>query len=113
VPSRLCGIKGFTSKKWSLNCFKKIGFSNQCSEIWYFNTVNTRKKCFFICMYSWFIGEKNVDEKGILNKCLQCDEDNSGPVFKYYSGRTRRNSGIRSEIDRPEDSIYNMTQCYY
>lgn len=64
-------------------------------------------------MKSWITGEKNVDDEGNLNKCLQCDEDKSGPVFKYYSGRTRRNSGITSEIDRPEDTIYNMTQCYY
>lgn len=64
-------------------------------------------------MKSWATGEPNVDEDGNLNECLQCDEDKSGPVFKYYSGRTRRNSGIRSEIDRPSDSIYNMTQCYY
>jgi hypothetical protein len=92
---------------------ENIGFTKQCSEIWYFNTVNTRKECFYICMKSWAIGEKNVDENGNLNKCLQCDEDKSGPVFKYYSGRTRRNSGIFSEIDRPGDSIYNMTQCYY
>lgn len=40
---------------------------------------------------------------GHLNPCLQCDEDKSGTLFKYYSGRTRRNSGIKSEIDRPED----------
>ena len=50
---------------------------------------------------------------GKLNACLQCDEDKSGPVFKFFAGRTRRNSGIKSEIDRPEDQVYNMTQCYY
>jgi hypothetical protein len=48
-----------------------------------------------------------------LNKCLECDEDISGPIFKYESGRTRRNSGIKSEIDRPIDQIYNLTHCYY
>jgi len=50
---------------------------------------------------------------GELNKCLQCDEDKSGPIFKYESGRTRRNSGIKSEIDRPVDQIYNVSHCYY
>lgn len=49
-----------------------------------------------------------VKPDGSLNSCLQCDEDESGPVFKYYSGRTRRNSGIESEIPRPSDSIYPM-----
>ena len=113
APVRKCGMKGFVNKNWSLNCLKDLGLTDSCSEIWYFNTVNTRKKCFDICMWSWFINEPNVDDKGNLNTCLQCDEDLSGPVFKYYSGRTRRNSGIHSEIDRPSDEIYNITHCYY
>ena len=53
-------------------------------------------------MWSWITGEANI-VNGKLNKCLQCDEDKSGPIFKWYAGRTRRNSGIHSEIDRPED----------
>ena len=36
-----------------------------------------------------------------LNACLQCDECKSGPKFKKIAGRTRRNSGIRSAIERP------------
>ena len=64
-------------------------------------------------MLSWIMNEPNVDKDGNLNKCLNCDEVISGPVFKYYSGRTRRNSGIKSEIDRPSDQIYNITHCYY
>ncbi len=55
----------------------------------------------------------NTNSDGTLNSCLQCDEDKSGPVFKFFSGRSRRNSGIKSEIDRPNDQIYNMTHCYY
>jgi hypothetical protein len=50
---------------------------------------------------------------GSLNPCIQCDEDLSGPIFKYYSGRTRRNSGIKSEIDRPGDQVYDIDQCYF
>lgn len=113
APVRKCGMQGFLSKTWAMNCLLSLGFTESCAEIWYFNTVNTRNKCSAICIWSWITNEPNVDENGNLNKCLQCDEDQSGPVFKYYSGRTRRNSGIHSEIDRPSDEIYNITHCYY
>ena len=36
-----------------------------------------------------------------LNDCLQCDEDEAGPVFKAVAGRTRRRSGLESAIARP------------
>ena len=43
-----------------------------------------------------------------LNECLQCDEDNAGPIFTAFGGRTRRRSGLKSEIVRPCDSIYRI-----
>jgi len=112
-PVRLCGVKGFFSKKWGMKCLQNLGFTYPCSQIWFYNTINTRKECGLTCMWSWVTHRPYVKPDGNLNNCLQCDEDKSGPVFKYYSGRTRRDSGITSEIDRPNDQIYNMTQCYY
>ena len=49
----------------------------------------------------------------MCSDCIQCDEDKSGPNFKYFSGRTRRNSGIPSSIYRPPQTVYNMTHCYW
>lgn len=40
---------------------------------------------------------------GKLNKCILCDENKSGPIFKYFAGRNRRNSGIESELPRPDE----------
>ncbi|GBG30903.1 Hypothetical Protein FCC1311_071242 [Hondaea fermentalgiana] len=37
-----------------------------------------------------------------LNSCLQCDECRSGPIFQKVAGRTRRDSGIASQIARPD-----------
>jgi len=54
-----------------------------------------------------------ADKDGNLNECIMCDEVMSGPIFKYFSGRSRRNSGIVSEITRPEEQIYEMSHCYY
>ena len=65
-------------------------------------------------MLSWIHHEPNNKPNSTdLNDCLQCDEDNSGPNFKFFSGRTRRNSGIPSAIERPPEDIFNLTHCYW
>ena len=46
---------------------------------------------------------------GSLNDCIQCDEDQSGAVFKAIAGRTRRNSGLASALCRPCDSVYQVS----
>ena len=47
-----------------------------------------------------------------LNKCLQCDEDKSGPVFKSVAGRARRNSGLTSKINRNVDVFAYVSHSY-
>ena len=111
--ARSCGFWSFLTKRRTVKCLEKIGFTRQCALVWYYNIINTKEKCFRVCMKSWFKGEKNNKEDGSLNKCLQCDEDESGPLFKYYSGRTRRNSGIKSEIGRDDEEVYDIKQDYY
>lgn len=95
------------------NCLKNIGFSDECSKIWQYNIKNTRSKCFQPCIIAWITDAPLNNPDGSLNDCIQCDEDISGPNFKYFSGRTRRNSGIPSAIHRPPESVYNMTHCYW
>jgi len=56
--------------------------------------------------------EPSTKADGTLNECLQCDEDRSGPVFKATAGRTRRNSGIRSSIARPDDQVSQVAHDY-
>lgn len=99
-------------KALAVNCLKNIGFSDYCAETWYYNMVNTGRKCFFVCMISWLKRENYNNPDGSLNTCLRCDEEESGPVFKYYAGRTRRNSGIESEIRRPKDQIHQIIHDY-
>ena len=53
------------------------------------------------------------DAQGNLNACLECDEIMSGPGFQYSAGRTRRDSGIISEIDRPRDQVYEVPHDYF
>ena len=111
--TRTCGKEGVISSKWQHECLQKIGFSEQCITIWEYNILNTRDQCFWTCMWSDIRNEPFNKPDGSLNDCLQCDEDKSGPNFKYFSGRTRRNSGIPSSIKRPGSQQYNMEHCYW
>jgi hypothetical protein len=45
--------------------------------------------------------------------CIACDEYKSGPIFKVVAGRTRRDSGLKSNINRPASEIYHVTHYYY
>ena len=107
APVRRCGMQPGT-----LSCIEALGFSHACAKIWDFNVQNTKRECFGVCMRSWMSSEPSTKPDGKLNECLQCDEDRSGPVFKTVAGRTRRNSGIRSSIPRPDEQVAHVVHDY-
>ena len=107
APVRRCGMQPGT-----LGCIEGLGFSHACARIWDFNVQNTKRECFGVCMRSWMSGEPSTKPDGSLNDCLRCDEDRSGPVFKVVAGRTRRNSGIRSSIPRPNEQVAHVVHDY-
>lgn len=109
VPVRRCAM--FTFSFLIRRCLRNLGFTSQCTDIWLDNIKNTRWHCLFVCIWNRNAPLNKSD--GTLNDCLQCDEDKSGAIFKYYAGRTRRNSGIKSEIYRPSSEIHKMQHCYY
>ncbi|NPU93988.1 MAG: hypothetical protein HPY82_18930 [Gammaproteobacteria bacterium] len=113
------------SKRWSLaekkSCMQAIGFSEACAESWAYNAMKTAQSCALVCIREYGLmalltGTENVppvNEQGELNACLLCDEMMSGPGFQYSAGRTRRNSGIISEIDRPDEEVYEVLHRYF
>ena len=110
-PVRNCGLRGISSElSVTTTCLEEIGFTEACAEIWAYNTKNTRESCLNICLEH--LQTPYVDESGMLNPCLQCDEDQSGPVFKKIAGRTRRNSGLASAICRPCNSVSLIFHSY-
>lgn len=113
TPVRRCGFLTSISNTLAINCLQNLGFTKTCSQIWLFNALNTKKNCYWTCIKSWIKNEPFADKDGNLNKCIMCDEIISGPIFKYFSGRSRRNSGIESEITRAGEQIYKMNHCYY
>ena len=120
APARKCS-KGINISSIA-NCYKQnIGFSTYCSEQWAYNSIHTRQRCGEICLehYGFFnilldrIQKPNIDKDGYLNICLACDEFKSGSGFKYGAGRTRRNSGIYSAIERDDFEIYKIDHYRY
>lgn len=117
--ARICSKRtGFDEK---LQCMQDIGFTPACAESWAYNAAKTGQSCALICVAEYGLvplltGTENkppVDENGELNACLMCDERMAGPGFQYSAGRTRRNSGIVSEIDRPDAEVYSVHHAYF
>lgn len=110
-PVRQCGILGISQgKEENIECLKTIGFSDACATIWFYNTRHTRMACLDVCLSNF--NSAYVNDAGQLNACLACDETQSGPIFKKFAGRTRRNSGLASAICRPCDTVSRIPHTY-
>ena len=94
-------------------CLADIGFSERCAWVWLHNARNTREHCLQECLQAMQQGLPNNMPDGSLNPCLQCDEDESGAVFKAVAGRTRRNSGLQSGITRGDEEIADVSHDYW
>jgi hypothetical protein len=110
---KVCTAQGAFSPQNALNCYRNLGLTDECAKIWAEDSWNTAKQCFKECvLHEGAINRPNngpaPDCK--LNACLQCDETNSGPIFRHYAGRTRRRSGLLSAIARPCDQIIHIAQ---
>lgn len=120
TPARQCARRfGMSGRK---QCYEEvIGLTPYCAESWAYNARYTKQQCLGVCIGDYgFINllfnrypGSNMSESGQLRPCLQCDEEKSGPGFKYSAGRTRRNSGIESAIPRAESEIYPVDHSAY
>lgn len=110
-PVRACGLRGIAEgEAANLACLRALGFDEPCAQVWYFNTLHTRRVCLSVCL-------RDLDQPyhlpdGGLNPCIQCDEDQSGAVFKAVAGRTRRNSGLPNALCRPCAEVRPLVHDY-
>ncbi len=119
VMAKVCSKRLTLAEKKS--CMQQIGFTEPCAETWAYNAQKTAQSCPLVCIRTYGLlpllkGEESVppvNDQGELNACLLCDERMSGPGFQYAAGRTRRNSGIISEIDRPDAEVYEVEHAYF
>jgi hypothetical protein len=111
--SARCGIRGrFGSTADGIACFRRLGFTGGCAAAWHCNSQQTARRCLHPCLIlSLFQRPSNgAPPDCALAKCLECDETVSGPLFLKFAGRTRRNSGILSNIARPCAQIADLVQ---
>jgi hypothetical protein len=111
-PVRACGLSssGDGAAEADVACLEKLGFDHPCAQAWAYNTQHTKSVCLAICIAN-LQKPYNLDD-GAINPCLQCDEDQSGPVFKAVAGRTRRNSGLPNAICRPCSEVRPLVHAY-
>jgi hypothetical protein len=94
----------------AMACLEALGFDQSCAQIWYYDALNTRAHCLQPCLAD--LSKPYQTPDAALNACLECDETESGPVFKAVAGRTRRNSGLPSAICRPCSSVSHVAHVY-
>ncbi len=111
APVRDCGLATTADGgDADVSCLMALGFDLPCAQIWAYNTNHTRSVCLDTCAPILYAAYNQPD--GSLNPCLQCDEDQSGPVFKAVAGRTRRNSGVPNAICRPCSEVQPLVHSY-
>jgi hypothetical protein len=109
TEGKFCAKQGALSLEKGLECYRNLGMTEDCAEIWAHNSWNTATNCLHDCLA---INQPNNGPapECKLNDCLQCDENKSGPIFQQYAGRTRRRSGQLSAIARPCDQLVFIEQ---
>jgi hypothetical protein len=112
TQGKFCAKQGALSLEDGRECYRNLGMTKDCAEIWADNSWNTATDCFADCVIEVTKDQPNngpaPDCK--LNDCLQCDENKSGQIFQEYAGRTRRRSGLLSAIARPCDQLVSIDQ---
>lgn len=109
TPGKKCGVQGVLNEALGLKCFENLGFTTPCAQIWNYDAIADAGFCGAICATEIKAPDNGPPPLCPLNKCLQCDEDKAGPLFKSMGGRSRRNSGLIDDIVRPCESVANLT----
>lgn len=101
-----CGFRSILDFTDGVSCYIDEGFTEGCATIWIYNSLKTSVACPTCPGHAINMEPNNGDAPTCeLAECLQCDEEESGPLFKKFAGRTRRGSGLLSAIVRPCNSI--------
>ncbi|MGO8997605.1 MAG: hypothetical protein ACLQVI_30175 [Polyangiaceae bacterium] len=112
APVRACGLAsgGDGGDSADVACLEQLGFDLPCAQAWAYDTDNTRSVCLGTCLAS--LSDPYNLPDGALSPCIECDEVESGPIFKSVAGRTRRNSGLPNAICRPCSQVQPLVHDY-
>lgn len=108
---KICATKGLFNEAAGLSCYMDIGLTEECAKIWNYDGIYDGQACGAICAKEITAPNNGPAPECELNDCLQCDEDKAGPLFSTFAGRTRRRSGLLSEIVRPCSSVAQITHA--
>lgn len=100
-----CATKGLFNESEGLNCYIALGLTYECAKIWNYDGIYDGKVCGATCSTTLNQPNNGPPPACEINACLECDEENAGPIFTKFAGRTRRRSGLLSEIIRPCSDI--------
>jgi len=105
TAGKKCASIGIVNETAGLLCYESIGLTPECSKVWNYDGIYDGAQCLVPCIHNLRAPNNGPPPACILNECLECDEVEAGPVFSAYGGRTRRRSGLLSEIVRNCSSI--------
>lgn len=111
---KICATKGIFNESAGLQCYMELGLTEECSKIWNYDGIFDGAMCGKTCMGDITAPNNGPPPECALSDCLQCDEEQAGPIFSSFGGRTRRRSGLQSEIIRDCASvarIYEHNPC--
>jgi len=104
TASKECIKRSILNQDEGIKCLENdIGFTNACANIWLYNGENTGQKCTLPCAAAEIqnYAHNGPSPECPLNGCLACAEEQSGPIFRRFAGRTRQRSGLLTTIARP------------
>jgi len=102
---KICATKGLLDVAAGQKCYESLGLTTECARIWNYDGIYDGQTCLKSCISHLTDTNNGPAPECALNPCLQCDEDKAGPIFSAFAARTRRRSGLLSEIIRPCDTI--------
>lgn len=105
-----CATQAIFTQQNGIDCFMEAGFSEACAETWVYKVLTTNSVCGSVCTSHAFSGDPDFGPSPTceLVECLECDENNVGPVFKKIAGRNRRNSGLLSGLVRKCEQLADV-----
>lgn len=113
AAGKKCASIGLFNEAKGLECYMNLGLTKECAKIWNYDGIYDGQACGVICTKELKDPNNGPAPACTLNDCLQCDEQKAGPIFTSYAGRSRRRSGLLSEIIRDCSSIAHIdhTPC--
>jgi len=109
AAGKKCATMGLFNEDQGLKCYMELGLTGECAKIWNYDGIFDGKACGAVCAKELTWPNNGPAPACALNDCLQCDEDKAGPKFTSFAGRSRRRSGLISEIIRNCSSIAHIS----